>query len=243
MPPPRPHPGSRLWVLLALAAALIAPAALLLPGQSDQTGSAQAARTGYDPLSEPEQARAEAIAMADAQVQETLADSTRTAVLVVERYQEDKDVYATGSWPRRAEVLVYDYQQDRLVQAVVSLDSGQVDEVAAADRVQPPLTPAEGRQVLDIALADPVTEGRIRTAWAEATGGAPFDSDALKPSPWVFRFDSVPDGTFPGTEECGLHRCAQLMLATQDGLLLDVMPIVDLSAERVVHGGEVEGGS
>lgn len=243
MPSPHPHPGNRLWVLAAVAAALIVPAALLLPGQSDQTGSAQAARTGYDPLSEAEASRAEAIALADDQVQAALAGSARTVVLVVERHQEDKSVYAAGAWPRRADALVYDYAQDQLVHAVVSLDSGQVDEVIAAVRVQPPLTPAEGRQALDIALADPATDGRIRAAWAEATGGAPFDGDALEPHPWVFRFDSVPDGTFPGTEECGLHRCAQLMLATQDGLLLDVLPIVDLSAEQVVHGGEVEGGS
>lgn len=243
MPSNSPHPGSRLWVFVALAAALIAPAALLLPGQSDQAGSAQAARTGFDPLSEAEASRAEAIALADDQVQAILAGSTRTQVLVVERHQEDKAVYAAGGWPRRADALVYDYAQDHLVQAVVSLDSGQVDEAIAADRVQPPLTPEEGRRALDIALADPVTGGDIHAAWAQATGGAPFDGDALEPHPWVFRFDSVPEGTFPGTEDCGLHRCTQLMLATRDGLLLDVLPIVDLSAERVAHRGAAEGGS
>jgi len=233
--------GRRLWVPLALAAATLAAMTLTrIGGQADPM---QATLTGYDPLSEAEQARAEAIALADARVQAYLAGSTRTAVLVVERHQESKDVYQAGHWPRRADTLVYDYQQDRLVQAVVSLASGLVDEVDVDAGVQPPLTPAEGRSALDIALADPAAGAAIRAAWQRATGGAPFDADALEPSPWVFRSDSLEPGTLPGTESCGRHRCAQLMVATRDGVLLDGLPIVDLSAERVASLGATDGGS
>ena len=75
-------------------------------------------------------------------------------VLLVERHQEDKQTYAQGRWPRRADVYVYRYADDTLIRQVYNMDTNQVDQVDQVLGVQLPLTEAESQRALAIALAD-----------------------------------------------------------------------------------------
>jgi hypothetical protein len=41
----------------------------------------------------------------------------------------------------------------------------------------------------------------------------------------------------PGAEACGLHRCAQFLIATQGDVVINLLPIIDLSLEALVSAG------
>ena len=50
---------------------------------------------------------------------------------------------------------------------------------------------------------------------------------------FIFRADANP-ATQGAATVCGRHRCAQLLVESTDDLLVDLLPIVDLSTGRVV---------
>jgi hypothetical protein len=58
----------------------------------------------------------------------------------------------------------------------------------------------------------------------------------LKFNVLIYRADSMPNAN-PGAAACGLHRCAQFLIATQDDVVINLLPIVDLSLQTVVSAG------
>ena len=216
-------------ILLAITATL----AWAIPALSQQGASG----TGYESLLPDEQQRAQDIALQDAGIASAMSAESRTEHLLVERHQETKDVVRSGNWQRRADVYTYLYDSDTLLWAIVNLDTGAVDSVEAAQNVQLPLNENETARAFELLLADPAVMANISAEYQKVTGAKLTQPAAqLKINTLIYRADSMP-GANPGAEACGLHRCAQFLLATQDDILINLLPIVDLSAGAVVSAG------
>ncbi len=191
-------------------------------------------RTGYDPLSPEEQTRALDLARSDPAVAALLHSGQRADVLFVERHDEDKAVAASGTWPRRADVLIYDYRQDALTHAIVNLHAGTMDSVQTVRGVQLPPTAAETARAVELVLADARAGGELRGRYQHLTGAALGRADQLQATGGLFRATSLPDRVRGPAAACGAHRCVEVLLATPDGEMLG-MQIIDLSSGQLIE--------
>jgi hypothetical protein len=216
----------RVAIAVGLGLAGVAAVGWTIAGaQSDDTPR------GTDPLSaeEVETAAAQAQGSGHAESGGLGADDV---VLRVERHEEDKAVEDTA--PRRADVYVYSYDDDVLTLTVVNVDTGHVDSSATVPNTQLPLIREEQDRAIQLAMDDPSFAQRLSDAYHEATGRALTDvATEVEVEPIVFRADSNA-ATVGAARQCGRHRCAQLMLQSTDDLLIDLLPVIDLSAGRVV---------
>ncbi len=161
--------------------------------------------------------------------------SYRSEVLLVERHR-----FAKGEDERRrlADVYLYDYEADHLCRAVVDLDHDRIDSIEIAEGVQLPLTEAERARALELALANPRLLAQLAADYRRATGQSLAGKESLEVSGFVYRADAGNAGSGDASSRrearvCGRSRCAQLMVRTPDGLLLE-LPVVDLSRERLL---------
>jgi len=198
-------------------------------------------RIGYDPLSSEEQEQARALAVQQAEFARALNAASRSELLLIERHAESKAVTQSGNWPRRADVYTYLYDSDTLLLAVVNLTSGQVDSVETAQDVQLPLTQNETDGAFELLLADAPLMADIAAQYQTITGEALTQPKTqLKLNALIYRADSMP-GANPGAEGCGPHRCAQFLIATQNDVVINRLPIVDLSLGALVSAGPFVG--
>ncbi|OGO28561.1 MAG: hypothetical protein A2Z16_07480 [Chloroflexi bacterium RBG_16_54_18] len=227
--------GSFRLITLVLAIGLVFTATLVwaAPGVSQL----QTQRTGYDPLSPDEQERALTLAVQQAQFANALNTASRDETLLIERHAESKTDMRSGNWPRRADVYTYLYDSDTLMQAVVNLTSGQVDSIEMVQNVQLPLTQNETDHAIQLLLADATVMAEIGTQYQTITGTVLTQPQAqLKLNALIYRADAMPNAN-PGAAACGLHRCAQFLIATQNDIVINLLPIVDLSTGAVVSAG------
>jgi hypothetical protein len=107
--------------------------------------------------------------------------------------------------------------------------------------VQLPLTAGETARANQLVLADPAKQAEIGAQYQAITGAPLTEPEKqLSFSVLIFRADSMP-GAHPGAAECGLHRCAQLLIAAQNDVVVNLLPIVDLSVGAVVSTGQFTG--
>jgi len=193
--------------------------------QSDDTPQ------GTDPLTETEVQAALAEAQGSGQPESGgLGDDD--VVLRIERHEEEKAV--EDSAPRRADVFVYSYDDDVLTWTLVNVDTGAVDDSAVVPDTQLPLVEEERDRALQLAMDDPAFADRLATAFRQATGRDLEDvATDVQVDPIIFRADANA-ATSGAARQCGAHRCAQLMLQSTDDFLIDLLPVVDLSAGRLV---------
>jgi hypothetical protein len=218
---------------LAVALALIATLVWAAPGVSLQ----DAPGTGYDPLSPGEQERAQLLALQQSEFATPLNAAGRSEPVLTERHVESKADMRSGNWPRRADVYTYLYDTDTMMLAVVNLTSGQVDSVEAAQYVQLPLTQKETDRAIQLLIADAAVMAEISAQYQAITGQALTQPETqLKLNTLIYRADAMPDSN-PGAAACGLHRCAQFLIATQSDVVINLLPIVDLSLETLVSAG------
>ena len=225
-------PRPLLFVAIALAlGSMLAPPVV---GEADAAGRRASARyrkldTG-ERVRAIEQARAAATPALSRRAARAVGASFRSEVLLVERHR-----YAKGEDDSRrlADVYIYDYEQDQLCRAVVDLDTDAVESITVAGGVQLPLTEAEVGRALRLALDHPEFGARLRNDYQLVTGQALAAPDDLDVSGFAYRADSMRDGDTRESRICGKRRCAQLMLRTPDGTVLD-LPIVDLSRNRLL---------
>jgi Cu2+-containing amine oxidase len=226
--------------LLVTALTVLASAIVLTWGIStlNSTRQAETTRWGFDPLSPAEQESARSTALASAALGNALAGARRQELLLVERHQEDKAVYQQAtSWPRRADVYVYNYDRDVLVHAIVDIASRNVDAVELLEGVQLPLTQRERAAATLLALNDPASGPAIREQFHHATGTALRQAEQLQVGAWVFHASANPAAGGEELASCGKRRCAQLILGAPDVATLTISPIVDLSTGRVLRAG------
>lgn len=218
---------------LVIGLAFTATLAWAAPGVTLQATT----RTGYDPLAPEEQERALALADQHAAFAAPVDAASRTELLLIERHEESKAVTRSGNWPRRADVYTYIYDSDTLLLAVVNLTSGRVDSVETMQNVQLPLTQNETNRAIQLLLADSSVMAEIARQYQNITGTALTQPEAqLKFNTLIYRADSMPNAN-PGAAACGLHRCAQFLIATRNDVVINLLPIVDLSLEELVSTG------
>jgi hypothetical protein len=116
----------------------------------------------------------------------------------------------------------------------VDLEAGQVESVRTGTGVQPPLNDREVVRAMDLLFADAAAAARIGKEFERITGQPLGHWRELGVSGFVYHADSMPEANMPETKACGRHRCAQLLLRTQDNVSIEV-PIVDLSRERLLE--------
>ncbi|GAB4436552.1 MAG: hypothetical protein Kow0031_18270 [Anaerolineae bacterium] len=191
-------------------------------------------RSGTDPLSAGEVSAARQLVQQSGALSAQLAAGGRSELLLVERHQEPKAVRQQGAWPRRADYYLYDYDTDTLLHSVINLETGAVDEMSRAQDVQLPLTDNEIGQALAIALADAPTRAAIEQEFRRVSG-TPLNDPArqLQVHALVFRAAAMPGNLAPAFAGCGRQRCGQLILSTPDNVLINIVPIVNLSARQL----------
>jgi hypothetical protein len=218
---------------LAVGLAFTATIVWAAPG----VGQLQTSRTGHDPLSPEEQQRGRTLALQRAEFANPLNAARRSEMLLTERHLESKTDRRSGNWPRRADVYAYVYDNDTLLLAVVNLTSGQVSTVQTVQNVQLPLTQNETNYAIQLLLADATAMANIAGQYQTITGAPLTQPEAqLKLNALIYRADAMPNAN-PGAAACGLHRCAQFLIATQNDVVINLLPIVDLSIEAVVSVG------
>lgn len=222
-----PHLTRRGW--LAAAAAVLGLAALsvsIVNAQSDDE------RVGTDPLSpSEEEAALDSVTSTGGPESGGLQDDD--VLLLVERHQEPKADEDAGL--RRADVYVYSYDDDVLSYSVVDLASGEVDDTETTTGTQLPFVQEEIDRAIQIAMDDARFVNRLEAEFQEATGRAMADvTEDVVIQPIVFLADSMPNRATGALAQCGEHRCAQLMLQSSDNYLINLLPIVDLSTDRML---------
>lgn len=226
------------WIAgsLAVAFALAAAGSTFAGAQDDDT------RRGTDPLSADEvraatdDSGAPAGGAAESLGANGLPDRL---VLLVERHVEDK-----GADPalRRADVYEYDYGDDTLTRSVVDLADGHVADVASDQGTQLPLVDVESQRALELLFADDEFAARLADEFQTATGRALGDPDTdLDVQPIVFRADAMPTVAQGAAAGCGVARCAQFLIQSTDHVLINLFPLVDLSAGVVLTPDGVSG--
>jgi hypothetical protein len=252
------HRRVRLWIIALLAALLLSITVVTLASPTTLAQFTGTAAVGYDPLTPAEQAGAlqnlqrkgtiaQGVQLPDAAARSmTTAGATTGAaagvppmpaeeVLLVERHQEDKQTYAQGRWPRRADVYVYRYADDTLIRQVYNFDTNQVDQVDQVLGVQLPLTEAETQRALAIALADAAMRPQLNAEFRYITQQDLVSADQLILKAMTFHADAAPGQDLGAAAQCGVKRCAQLLLAAGDNVALRLIPIVDLSSGAAVQ--------
>ncbi len=165
---------------------------------------------------------------------ETLVRAPAAPQLLLLERRHDKSI--TG---RRADAYYYDYANDETTHLVISLTTGAILSVDLMTGTQLPLIEAEVTRAFDVLLANPRERRSLAQAFSEITGEAFVDRSQLKFKAFVFHPDTVADGLVAAARNCGVHRCAQLLIYTHDNVALDLSPIIDLSRARVLQNLEL----
>lgn len=140
------------------------------------------------------------------------------------------DVDSTG---RKASIALYDYTGNKTYHQLVDLRNGTVEDSHSARRLQPPPSPNEATAAIKIALD--ASRPLPLKAQFEKSEGIPLVSPeqvSYVAGSWTF------DDTSRHGQECGIERCAQLIVKTTSGVYLDTTGIViNLSRGQVVQLG------
>jgi hypothetical protein len=211
-----------------VAAAVLGLAAL---GYTLAGAQSEDERIGTDPLAQEEiDAALDSVTSAGGPESGGLEDDD--VVLLVERHREAK---ADEEDLRRADVYVYSYDDDVLTYSIVDLADGSVDDTEDITGTQLPLVEEEATRATELVMADGRFVSRLEEEFQRATGRAMGDpTEDVIIQPIVFLADSMPNRATGALAECGQHRCAQLMLQSSDNFLINLLPIVDLSTDRVL---------
>ena len=161
--------------------------------------------------------------------------ASNSAILLIERHRESKQTQQRGSWRRRADVYLYDYDSDQLTIALVDVESGVVESLSQASGVQLPLTDFEIERAAEIVMADVEVWAEISAEIDRLTGSPAMSLHAVDVKAFTFLASTLPHRVNAAAETCGQQRCAQLLLYTTDDIALDLMPIVNLSTGDVAQ--------
>ncbi len=163
----------------------------------------------------------------------TLGASERLETLLVETLDPPKS--APPNVPVKAVAYLYDYEQDTLTRLAIDPASGATTVLSSEKGVQLPLTDREIAYALNLAFSDPETREQLNAQFETITGEALHSTDQLYVKAFTFHADTAPGALLPASEQCGIQRCAQLMLYTHDKTAFEFMPIINLSAEVVTE--------
>lgn len=164
----------------------------------------------------------------------------RQEVLLVERHQEPKATRQSGQTRRRSDAYIYDYTTNELKHVIVDLETQEVEVIEKYQGIQLPLTENEITNAYFLAFSQEEVRQQLNEQYRQITGGELTDAAQLEIKAFIFTVDAMPDEVNQFSEECGIHRCAQLQFYTTDNTILDIQPIVDLSRGIVIQ--DISGG-
>ncbi|MEM7132368.1 MAG: hypothetical protein AAF702_39055 [Chloroflexota bacterium] len=164
--------------------------------------------------------------------QEDRITSGTIETLLIERHQEEK---GSGVSTRRGDVYLYDYSTDTLIHAVINVTTREIDTVSRVQGVQLPLTEAEVTRAVDIIVNSGSFYEELAQRYQEITGNEFVGMEQLQIKAFAFLADSMPDRVNSAAVGCGVNRCAQLLLYTQEHVAFEMMPIINLSTQQLVQ--------
>ncbi|MFE6618943.1 Tat pathway signal sequence domain protein [Streptomyces sp. NPDC057740] len=211
-------------------------AAAVQPGVVEEAPAEGDRGKGNDPLTDDEIARVEKLAVNRQLIDrsENVRGARGPQRIDVQLAEPEADEVDDASAPRRADVTVYDYQDDTLVTRTVNLDTGKVERTATQRGVQPPLSLAEQAEAAKLLIADPLGAD-LKADYKDATGKELTSDDQLQLSSMVYR--AAPGGSV-SVEKCGEHRCTRLFPKVKNGPWIDARDfVIDLSARKVIRLG------
>lgn len=152
--------------------------------------------------------------------------TTTPELLLVERHLNTK-----GQTARLADVYTYDYSTNETLIDVIDLDTNQVISRQREQNLQLPLTANELQRAAALIFADDEQRGLLDAEFKRITGQTLNNpTQQLQVKAFVFHASSLPEQLNAASQQCGLHRCAQVLLYTADSVVFEVSPIVNLSA-------------
>ena len=185
-----------------------------------------AVANNLDPLSPTEIARATQRANPVAQTTRSSSTTPAPELLLVERHPNAK-----GQTARLADVYTYDYSTNETLIDVIDLDTNQVISRKREKNLQLPLTANELQRASALIFADDEQRSLLDAEFKRITGQTLSNpAQQLQVKAFVFHASSLPEQLNAASQQCGLHRCAQVLLYTADSVVFEVSPIVNLSA-------------
>lgn len=188
-----------------------------------------------DPLSLTEQAKAEALVESSLPALKIQAEGINQAktheLLLIERDRsEDKK-----SGARRANAFVYDYKTDETIIYRIDAETNKVLSSVRRKNMQLPLTEHEIDRAVKLIFSDKETFALIANEYQRITSKVLNSPKDLQAKAFVFTADTMPEQLNTASQQCGLHRCAQILLYTHDSVVFEVSPIVNLSANLITQ--------
>lgn len=159
------------------------------------------------------------------------ADDTAKELLLIERRLLDKEADSQ----RLADVYHYDYSSNETIHSIVDLDTQQIISTQRQQYLQLPLTENELQLSSAIIFSDPEQAELIGNEYQRITGQYLSSPQQLNIKAFAFSADTLPEQLNPASQQCGLHRCAQVLLYTHDSIVFEISPIVNLSAGIVTQ--------
>ena len=193
--------------------------------------SAQSLTHGNDPLTKDEITRIATIsANSTVSARTTSTASSSTAdkereVLLIERHIEK----GAPLNQRRADIFIYDYQTNELIESLIDLNTSEVIRSERKQGIQLPLTQKELARAKQIVFDDEDERQILEDEYRRITSRTLTDTAELNIKAFTFTADSLPNRINEASKLCGVHRCAQLMLYTDENIVFEISPIVNLS--------------
>ena len=140
--------------------------------------------------------------------------TARVELLLVERRPTDKNQPEL----RQADVYYYDYGTDETIHSIIDLPSQAVISTEREQYIQLPLTESEIARARELLFNDDEQMNLLQAEYQRITGQYLTSPEQLNIKAFTFSADALPG---PGqlnaaSEQCGLHRCAQVLLYTHD---------------------------
>lgn len=151
--------------------------------------------------------------------------------LLVERRPADKN----NPGIRLADIYRYDYERDETIHTVIDVNQQRVISNERHQFMQLPLTANEIDRATDIIFDDAEQLGLLKNEYQRITGSYLLRPEQLHIKAFSFSSDTMPEQLNQASLQCGLNRCAQLLLYTHDSIVFEVSPIVNLSAGLVTQ--------
>ena len=213
------HPYLRMRSLLGtlLAALALTAQPLGSQAQDEAVRIEEHLDQALQPLTAAEIQQATTVLQRDDRARARLATGQRVRTVSVERHEDDKGA-PTGQ--RRADVVLYNYDTNETISAIVALDPMPRIEHLTVIRDQPPgLGIQEVEEAQQLALGHPTVQAEL-----QAAGLAGRESDLLITHIRV-------QAAAPG-DPCSTDRCVALFFNTRDAVL-DIQPVVNLTTGEV----------
>ena len=136
---------------------------------------------------------------------------------------------------RLADVYSYDYRSDETIHSIVDLTTQEKLQTERVQKLQLPLTENELARASKLIFNDPEQLTQIQTEYKRITGQTLVKPEQLHVKAFVFTADSLPEGLNAASQNCGLQRCAQVLMYTHDSVVFEISPIVNLSVGLVTQ--------